>query len=48
MTEGLPSIFFGHAPFGSNGLSPASAYTYTAARSSFFNFNQFSSSYPQH
>ena len=43
----LPSIFFGHAPFGSNGLSPASAYTYTAARSSFFNFNQFSSSYPQ-
>ena len=45
--DGLPSIFFGHAPFGSNGLSPASAYTYTAARSSFFNFNQFSSSYPQ-
>ena len=44
--EGLPSIFFGHAPFGSNGLSPASAYTYTAARSSLFNFNQFSSSYP--
>ncbi len=43
----LPSIFFGHAPFGSNGLSPASAYTYTAARSSLFNFNQFSSSYPQ-
>ena len=28
-------------------MSPASAYTYTAARSSFFNFNQFSSSYPQ-
>ena len=45
--EGLPSIFFGHAPFGSNGLSPASAYTYTAARSSLFNFNQFSSSFPQ-
>ena len=45
--DGLPSIFFGHAPFGSNGLSPASAYTYTAARSSVFNFNQFSSSYPQ-
>ena len=43
----LPSIFFGHAPFGSNGLSPASAYTYSAARSSFFNFNQFSSSFPQ-
>ncbi len=45
--EGLPSIFFGHAPFGSNGLSPASAYTYTPARSSLFNFNQFSSSFPQ-
>ena len=45
--EGLPSIFFGHAPFGSLGNSPASAYTYTPARSSFFNFNQFSSSYPQ-
>ena len=45
--DGLPSIFFGHAPFGSNGLSPAAAYTYTPARSSFFNFNQFSSSYPQ-
>ena len=28
-------------------MSPASAYTYTPARSSFFNFNQFSSSYPQ-
>jgi iron complex outermembrane recepter protein len=45
--DGLPSIFFGHAPFGSLGNSPASAYTYTASRSSFFNFNQFSSSYPQ-
>ncbi len=45
--EGLPSIFFGHAPFGSLGNSPASAYTYTAARSSVFNFNQFSSSFPQ-
>ena len=28
-------------------MSPASAYTYTAARSSLFNFNLFSSSYPQ-
>jgi len=45
--EDPSSIFFGHAPFGSNGLSPASAYTYSPARSSFFNFNQFSSSYPQ-
>ena len=32
--DGLPSIFFGHAPFGSNGLSPAADYTYTAARES--------------
>ena len=29
------------------GMSPASAYTYSPARSSLFNFNQFSSSYPQ-
>ena len=32
-------IFFGHAPFGSLGNSPASAYTYTASRESLFNFN---------
>lgn len=43
----LPSVFFGHAPFGSNGLSPAGAYTYSAGRSSVFNFNQFSSSFPE-
>src|SRR5438552_3359702 len=36
-----------HAPFCSNGSSPASAYTYSACRSSFFNFNQFSSSFPE-
>ena len=46
-TEGLPSIFFGHAPFGSNGSSPASAYTYTAARWSSSTSTRFSSSYPQ-
>ena len=36
-----------HAPFGSNGFSPASAYTYSAARQSVFNFNQFSATYPE-
>ena len=43
----LPSVFFGHSPFGSNGLSPASAYTYSAGRTSVFNFNQYSSSFPE-
>ncbi len=38
--------FFGHAPFGSNGNSPASAYTYTNGRSSAYNFNLNSSSFP--
>ena len=45
-TQGLPSIFFGHAPFGSNGTSPASAYTYTPDRAVTFNFNLLSASYP--
>ncbi len=40
-------VFFGHAPFRSSGGSPASAYTYSAGRSSFFNFDQFSSSFPE-
>ncbi len=44
---GPGDIFFGHAPFGSNGTSPASAYTYTAGRDSRFDFNQFSSSFPE-
>ncbi len=39
--------FFGHAPFGSNGTSPATAYTYSSGRTSVFNFNQFSSSFPE-
>jgi iron complex outermembrane receptor protein len=30
--------FFGHAPFLSNGLAPASEYVYTNRRSSFYNF----------
>ncbi len=45
--DGLPSVFFGHSPFGSSGAKPASAYTYTTRRSSFFNFDQFSSSFPE-
>ena len=44
---GPGDVFFGHAPFGSGGSSPASAYTYTANRSSFFNFNQLSESFPE-
>lgn len=44
---GSGDVFFGHAPFGSSGGSPASAYTYTGSRSSFFNFDQFSSSFPE-
>src|SRR6185295_17112641 len=36
-----------HAPFGTNGSAPASAFVYTAGRASLFNFNQFSSSYPE-
>src|SRR3954467_930811 len=39
--------FFAHAPLGTNGLSPATQYIYSAGRSSVFNFNQFSSSYPE-
>ncbi|MEO7168546.1 MAG: TonB-dependent receptor [Chthoniobacterales bacterium] len=44
---GPGSVFFGHSPFGSNGASPAANYTYTGSRSSFFNFNQFSASFPE-
>lgn len=44
---GPGDTFFGHAPFGTNGTSPASDYTYTRGRSSFFNFNQFSLSFPE-
>ncbi len=44
---GPGDVFFGHSPFGSSGGSPASAYTYTGSRSSFFNFDQFSSSFPE-
>ncbi|MEO7725117.1 MAG: TonB-dependent receptor plug domain-containing protein, partial [Chthoniobacterales bacterium] len=52
--DGLPSVFFGTAPTGTNGSAPASQYIYSAgrARAPFgilpgFDFNQFSSSYPE-
>jgi iron complex outermembrane receptor protein len=48
------SVFFGTAPTGSNGLSPASAYIYSGARARApfsilpgFDFNLFSSSFPR-
>ena len=49
--EGLPSVFFGTPPTGSNGLAPASDYIYSAGRPRGsilpgFDFNLFSSSYP--
>jgi iron complex outermembrane recepter protein len=43
----LPSVFFGHAPFGTNGTEPASQYTYTARRSVRFNYNAYSLSFPE-
>jgi hypothetical protein len=39
-------IFFAHAPFFTDGFSPASDYVYSTARTSLFNFNAFSSSFP--
>jgi iron complex outermembrane receptor protein len=44
---GPGDIFFGHAPSGTTGLAPASDYVYTGGRSSLFNFNQFSLSFPE-
>ena len=38
--------FFGHAPFFTEGNAPASDYTYTLRRSSFYNFNSSSASLP--
>jgi iron complex outermembrane receptor protein len=38
---------FGAAPDRTNGLAPASAYTYSAGRPNRFNFNQFSLSFPE-
>src|SRR6185295_16115963 len=45
-TPGSPTTF-AHAPFDTNGLAPASTYTYSAGRSSRFNFNEFSLSFPE-
>ena len=44
---GTSPVGFGHAPFFSNGFAPASQYTYTGGRSSFFNYNSTSGSYPE-
>jgi outer membrane receptor protein involved in Fe transport len=38
--------FFGHAPFFTNGVSAPSDYTYSPRRTSFFNFNAFSTALP--
>ena len=38
---------FAHAPFGTDGMAPASAYTYTNNRSNHFNYNLFSLSFPE-
>ena len=40
-------VGFGHAPFRTDGSAPASDYAYSAGRTSVFNFNQFSGSYPE-
>jgi iron complex outermembrane receptor protein len=40
-------LTFAHAPFFTNGFAPASDYVYTGTRSSLFNFNQFSGSFPE-
>ena len=44
---GPGTTFFGHAPFFTNGSAPASNYTYTGGRSSFFDFNRFSLTFPE-
>ncbi|MDB6057437.1 MAG: TonB-dependent receptor, partial [Verrucomicrobiales bacterium] len=41
------ALTFGHAPFGTNGFAPAGQYVYTGGRSSLFNFNAVSGSYPE-
>ncbi len=42
----LPTIF-AHAPFGSGGNSPVNSYVYSAGRTSAYNFNLNSSSFPE-
>src|SRR5205814_2077003 len=44
---GTSPFTFAHAPFLTNGSAPANQYVYTAGRSSRFNFNQFSLSFPE-
>jgi len=44
---GTSPLGFAHAPFGTNGLAPANTYVYSAGRTSLFNFNAFSNSYPE-
>jgi iron complex outermembrane receptor protein len=39
-------IFFGHAPFGTDGFAPASAYTYTRRRAVTFNFGAVQGMFP--
>jgi iron complex outermembrane receptor protein len=41
------NFFFEHAPHLSNGLTPAAQLVYSQGRSSFFNFNAVSGSYPE-
>jgi iron complex outermembrane receptor protein len=41
------NFFFEHAPHLSNGLTPAAQLVYSQGRTSFFNFNAFSGSYPE-
>ncbi|MFL6514160.1 MAG: TonB-dependent receptor domain-containing protein [Chthoniobacterales bacterium] len=41
------NIFFSHAPTGTNGSTPATGFVFSQGRSSVFNFNQFSGSYPE-
>ena len=44
---GLPlKNFYGHAPFGTNGIAPVSQYVFTPDRRVTFNFNQFALSFP--
>ena len=43
---GPGDIFFAHAPFGTDGLSPAADYTYSGGRSNTFNFGAVQGAFP--
>jgi outer membrane receptor protein involved in Fe transport len=43
---GPGDVFFAHAPFGTDGLAPASAYTYTGGRAVTFNFGAVQGMFP--